>query len=163
MKLQNVYHMGIPVDNLDRAKKFYTEVLGMEYLNRVGGNPNNPDALPIRGVAQKLDRLRCGNDDVVLFERPSPINRNALEEDGIFHQAFDMAWEDYDDALKTAKELGKFHRSVERDSGNTIYMFDSEEIISNFTFLGPAAGARGKQLNQLFNWEGRPAGRPYTR
>jgi catechol-2,3-dioxygenase len=29
MKLQKVYHMGIPVDNLDRAKDFYTQVLGM--------------------------------------------------------------------------------------------------------------------------------------
>jgi catechol 2,3-dioxygenase-like lactoylglutathione lyase family enzyme len=43
MKLQKVYHMGIPVDNLERAKEFYTNVLGMEYLGRVGGNPNNPD------------------------------------------------------------------------------------------------------------------------
>jgi catechol 2,3-dioxygenase-like lactoylglutathione lyase family enzyme len=103
MKLQKVYHMGIPVDNLDRAKDFYTKVLGMEYLGRVGGNPNNPDSFPIHGVAQKLDRFRCGSDDVVLFERPKPIQRDALDEDGIFHQAFDMAWEDYDDALKTAK------------------------------------------------------------
>ena len=126
MKLQKVYHMGIPVDNLDRAKDFYTKILGMEYLGRVGGNPNNPDSFPIHGVAQKLDRFKCGNDDVVLFERPKPIERDALDEDGIFHQAFDMAWEDYDDALKTAKALGRFHRSVERDSGNTIYMFDSE-------------------------------------
>jgi catechol 2,3-dioxygenase-like lactoylglutathione lyase family enzyme len=126
VKLQKIYHMGIPVDNLDRAKDFYTQVLGMEYLGRVGGNPNNPDSYPIHGVAQKLDRFRCGNDDVVLFERPKPIERDALDEDGIFHQAFDMAWEDYDDALKAAKNLGKFHRSVERDSGNTIYMFDSE-------------------------------------
>lgn len=46
MKLQGVYHVGIPVDNLDRAKEFYTKILGMEYLDRVGGNPNNPDALP---------------------------------------------------------------------------------------------------------------------
>ena len=31
MKLKKVYHMGIPVDDLDRAKAFYTEVLGLEY------------------------------------------------------------------------------------------------------------------------------------
>jgi len=47
MKLQKVYHMGIPVDDLDRARDFYTKVLGMVYLDRVGGNPDNPDALPI--------------------------------------------------------------------------------------------------------------------
>jgi catechol 2,3-dioxygenase-like lactoylglutathione lyase family enzyme len=79
MKLQKVYHMGIPVDNLDRAKEFYTNVLGMEYLGRVGGNPNNPDSFPVHGVAQKLDRFRCGNDDVVLFERPRAIARDATK------------------------------------------------------------------------------------
>ena len=126
MKLRKVYHMGIPVDNLDRAKDFYTKVLGMEYLGRAGGNPNNPDSFQVHGVAQKLDRFRCGDDDVVLFERPRLIHHDALDQNRITHQAFDMNWEDYDDALKTAKELGKYHRSVERDSGHTIYMFDSE-------------------------------------
>ena len=126
MKLQKVYHMGIVVDNLNRARDFYANVLGMEYLGRVGGNPNNPDALPVHGVVQKLDRFRCGNDDIVLFERPKAIGRDALDQDGIAHQAFDMAWEDYDEAFKTTNDLGKYHRSVERDSGKTIYMFDSE-------------------------------------
>ena len=101
MKLRKIYHMGIPVDDLDRARDFYTKVLGMEYLGRVGGNPNNPDALMIHGKVQQLDRLRCGTDDVVLFERPRAIGRDALDQDGIAHQAFDMNWQDYDDALKT--------------------------------------------------------------
>ena len=119
----------------------------MEYLGRVGGNPNNPDSFPIHGVAQKLDRFKCGNDDVVLFERPKPIERDALDEDGIFHQAFDMAWEDYDDALKTAKELGRFHRSVERDSGNTIYMFDSEGNYLELHFPRPG-GRRARNPSE---------------
>ena len=126
MKVKSLYHVGIPVDNLDRAQKFYTEVLGMQFMDRVGGNPNNPDALEIHGKVQRLDRLRCGNDDVVLFERPRPIRRDALDQDGIAHQAFDMDWNDYDEALKKAKELGTFHRIVERSSGKTIYMFDTE-------------------------------------
>ena len=29
-KLKGVHHLGLPVNNLDRAKKFYTEVLGFE-------------------------------------------------------------------------------------------------------------------------------------
>ena len=34
-------------------------------------NPNNPDSFPIHGVAQKLDRFRCGSDDVwCCSERP---------------------------------------------------------------------------------------------
>jgi catechol 2,3-dioxygenase-like lactoylglutathione lyase family enzyme len=126
MKVTKLYHVGIPVDDIDRAQEFYTKVLGMEFMGRVGGNPKNPDALEIHGKYQRLDRLRCGNDDVVLFERPKPIERDALDQDGIAHQAFDMNWDDYEDALKEIKQLGKFHRIVERSSGKTIYLFDSE-------------------------------------
>jgi Lactoylglutathione lyase and related lyases len=146
MKLQKVYHMGIPVDNLDRAKDFYTRFSVWNISAASVAIRTIPDSFPIHGVAQKLDRFRCGNDDVVLFERPKPIERDALDEDGIFHQAFDMAWEDYDDALKTAKELGRFHRSVERDSGNTIYMFDSEGNYLELHFPRPG-GRRQRQAN----------------
>ena len=37
MKVEKVYHRGIPVDNLDRAKEFYTNILGMDDLGRPGG------------------------------------------------------------------------------------------------------------------------------
>jgi hypothetical protein len=86
--------------------------------------------------------LRCGKDDIVLFERPRALGRDALDQDGIAHQAFDMNWEDYDDALKQAKELGKYHRKVERSSGRTIYMFDSEGNYLELHF--PAPGERRK-------------------
>ena len=115
MRLKDLYHVGIPVDDIDRAQEFYTQVLGMQFLDRVGG-----------GAGPRLDRLRYGGSDVVLFERPKPIQKNALEQDGIAHQAFDMLWEDYDDALKEVKETGRFHRCVERASGKTIYLFDPE-------------------------------------
>jgi catechol 2,3-dioxygenase-like lactoylglutathione lyase family enzyme len=126
MKLKNVYHMGIPVDDIDRAQEFYTKVLGMQFLGRTGGNLNNPDAVVIHGRVARLSRLRCGKDDVVLFERPRPLQKDHLDQDGIAHQAFEMDIKDYEDALKTAKDAGKFHRIVERESGKTIYMFDSE-------------------------------------
>ncbi len=115
MKLKDLYHVGIPVNDIDRAREFYTKVLGMQFLDRVGGT---------RGP--RLDRLRCGSSDVVLFERPKPIHKDALDQDGIAHQAFDMDWEDYDEALKEVKETGRFHRCVERNSGKTIYLFDPE-------------------------------------
>lgn len=82
MKLQKVYHMGIPVDDLNRARGFYANVLGMEYLGRVVGNPNNPDSLPVHRVVQKLDPFRYGNDDVV-FERPKVINRDVLDQEAL--------------------------------------------------------------------------------
>lgn len=126
MKLKRVYHMGIPVNDIDRAQEFYTKVLGMKFLSRVGGDDRPRRTSGTHGTGGRLDRLRCGDDDVVLFERPRPIQRDVIGEDGIAHQAFEMDWKDYDDALKTVKELGKFERIVERESGKTIYLFDSE-------------------------------------
>jgi len=126
MKLKKVYHMGIPVNDIDRAREFYTKVLGMQFLQRVGGNPGSPDALEIHGMVPRLDSLQCGQDQIVLFERPRPIQRDVIDEDGILHQAFDMDLKDYGDALKTIKDLGRFHRTVERRTGKTIYFFDTE-------------------------------------
>ena len=137
MKVTGLYHVGIPVDDIDRARDFYTNVLGMQFLDRVGGDPNNPDALEIHGKVQRLDRLRCGDSDVVLFERPRQLKRDALDEDGIAHQAFDMDMRDYEEALKKAKALGKFHRIVERKSGKTIYMFDTEGNYLELHFPAP--------------------------
>lgn len=138
MQLKKVYHMGIPVDDIDRAREFYTNVLGMEFMGRVGGGGGGTRKSPeIHGKVARLDRLRCGADDVVLFERPRPLHRDAIDEDGIAHQAFEMDWNDYDDALKTAKAVEKFHRTVERESGNTIYMFDSEGNYLELHFSRP--------------------------
>jgi catechol 2,3-dioxygenase-like lactoylglutathione lyase family enzyme len=151
MKVQKVYHMGIAVDDLDRARDFYTRVLGMEYLGRVGGNPDNPDALPIHGVVQKLDRFRCGGDDVVLFQRPRPLARDALGQDGIAHHAFEIPWEEHEDSLKTVQQLGRYHRSVERDSGKTIYMFDSEGNYLELHFARPGGRRHRPQEEQEGN------------
>jgi catechol 2,3-dioxygenase-like lactoylglutathione lyase family enzyme len=30
IKIKKLYHLGLPVNNLDRATKFYSEVLGMK-------------------------------------------------------------------------------------------------------------------------------------
>ena len=79
-----------------------------------------------------------------------------------------MAWEDYDDAMKTAKELGRFHRSVERDSGNTIYMFDSEGNYLELHFPRPG-GRRARQAEiddrsrNLLHHEGHEEHEVYTR
>ena len=89
----------------------------------------------------------AASDDVVLFARPRPLQRDAVDQDGITHQAFSLAWEDYDAAMKQAKELGKFHRSVERDSGNTIYMFDSEGNYLELHFARP--GGRRAAAGEL--------------
>jgi len=110
-----IYHIGIPVDDLNRAEGFYSKVLGMKVEARLG-----------EGGA-RLSRLKCGDQDVVLFQRPRPLNRNTLKEDGIAHQAFEVATEAFDEALEFLKKEGYYHEGpVVRPSGRAVYFFDSE-------------------------------------
>jgi catechol-2,3-dioxygenase len=110
-----VYHMGIPADDLDRAERFYTQILGMRVEARAGDS------------GARLVRLKCGEADVVLFQRPRALKRNSLEEDGIAHQAFEVAPEAFDKAVEFLKSRGCFHEGpVVRSSGHAVYFFDSE-------------------------------------
>jgi catechol 2,3-dioxygenase-like lactoylglutathione lyase family enzyme len=144
MKLQKVYHMGIPVDNLDRAKTFYTSVLGMDYSGALAAIRTIPIHFPCAAWRKNSIAIAVATTMSCFSNVRAQSIARALDQDGIFHQAFDMAWEDYDDALKQAKALGKFHRSVERDSGNTIYLFDTKAIILELHFPRPG-GRRVRQ------------------
>lgn len=117
---KGLYHIGIAVNDVERAVKFYTEVLGMKIakLNRddMGDHLNRAD-------------LRSGDDMVVLFQRPKPIEKDAVAEDGATHHAFVVDREDFDAAIKKMKELGvKTHttQTVDRPSGSGFYFFDPD-------------------------------------
>jgi catechol 2,3-dioxygenase-like lactoylglutathione lyase family enzyme len=63
IKATGIYHMGIPCNDVGRAVKFYTEILGITVakLNRddMGKGLNRAD-------------LRCGTGMVVLFSGRNP-------------------------------------------------------------------------------------------
>ena len=110
-----IYHIGIPVDDINRAEGFYTRVLGMKVAARIGE------------AGARLVRLKCGDVDVVLFQRPRQLNRNTLKEDGISHQAFEVAPEAFDEAIEFLKKEGCYHEGpVLRPSGRGVYFFDTE-------------------------------------
>jgi catechol 2,3-dioxygenase-like lactoylglutathione lyase family enzyme len=115
-----IYHIGIPVNDVERAVKFYTEVLGMKVakLNRddMGDHLNRAD-------------LRSGDGMVVLFQRPMPIEKDALKEDGATHHAFTVSPEDFELAAQKMKDWGvKVHSipTVNRQSGRGFYFFDPD-------------------------------------
>jgi glyoxylase I family protein len=115
-----VYHIGIPVNDVERAVKFYTEVLGMKIakLNRddMGDHLNRAD-------------LRSGDSMVVLFQRPMPVEKDALREDGASHHAFVVSSEDFELAARKMADLGvKIHTvpTVDRPSGRGFYFFDPD-------------------------------------
>ncbi len=110
-----IYHIGIPVDDLDRAERFYAQILGMKVDAR------------LKEEGAQLSRLKCGKADVVLFQRPRPLERNTLKEDGISHQAFEVPPESFDKAVAFLKSQGLYHSGpVVRPSGRAVYFFDSE-------------------------------------
>ena len=110
-----IYHIGIPADDLDRAERFYTQVLGMKFDSRTEED------------GARLVRLKCGKAVVVLFQRPRPLKRNSLKEDGIAHQAFEVPAVTFDAAIELLKKEGYYHEGpVVRPGGRGVYFFDSE-------------------------------------
>jgi len=120
IQTKGIYHVGIPVNDVERAIKFYTEVLGMTVakLNRddMGDHLSRAD-------------LRSGDSMVVLFQRPKPIEKDALNQDGATHHAFIVDTDDFELAVKKMKDWGvKIHNvaTVERASGRGFYFFDPD-------------------------------------
>lgn len=120
IETKGIYHIGIPVNELERAVKFYTEILGMKVakLNRddMGDGLSRAD-------------LRTGDSMVVLFQRPKPIEKDALAEDGATHHAFTVDQEDFELATRKMKDWGvKVYKipTVERASGRGFYFFDPD-------------------------------------
>ncbi len=119
IKTEGLYHIGIPVNDLDRAMKFYREVLGMEVANVARDD--------LKGLGRA--DMRSGSSIVVLFERPKSIERDTLSEDGVTHQAFYVDSDDFDTAEERMRAAGvRIHEVpvVERRSGRGFYFFDPD-------------------------------------
>ena len=119
IKTKGMYHSGIPVNDIDRAVAFYRDVLGMEVANLARDD--------LRGLGRA--DMRSGKSIVVLFQRPKPIERDALAEDGVTHQAFYVDSDDFDTAEERMREAGvRIHEVpvVERRSGRGFYFFDPD-------------------------------------
>ena len=120
IQTKGIYHPGIPVNDVERAVKFYTEILGMKIakLNRddMGDGLNRAD-------------LRSEDSMVVLFQRPKPMDKDALAEDGATHHAFLVDDADFELAVEKMKDWGvKVYKTptVDRPTGRGFYFFDPD-------------------------------------
>ena len=89
MRLLELAHFGLDVADLDRAERFYTEVLGLAVAQRFGHH-------------QVL--LRCGRQMLALFERtdlPPRVTDSIENPLGKGHHAFKISPAD----LRTAQEV----------------------------------------------------------
>jgi catechol 2,3-dioxygenase-like lactoylglutathione lyase family enzyme len=89
LKVEGVLHFTIPVKDLDRSEKFYTDILGFE---KIGRN-------------DRIVFLRAGGDYFNLTYSENPITTNVGNRHEI-HSAFRMTPRAYDDALKILPEKG---------------------------------------------------------
>ena len=129
IKVKKLYHLGLPVNDLDRATKFYTEVLGMK-CTKVGFDVDSGGPYKeVYGMYPSIARLFFEDGMcLVLFQRPKTIERGDFD-DGTAHIALQTGKDDFDKAVGELKKAGVkvlIDKPVKRPSGRGLYFFDTE-------------------------------------
>jgi catechol 2,3-dioxygenase-like lactoylglutathione lyase family enzyme len=129
LKTHGVVHFTIPVKDLDRSERFYTEIMGMERLRR-----NN-----------HMVFMRAGADCFVLTHSEKPIDPNAGDAHDI-HHAFRVTAQDYEAAKAFLAEKGiRIFKEEDRRSGTfqgrSAYFHDPDRNVLEIIDLvrGPVA------------------------
>lgn len=131
ISVTRVYHIGLPVNDLKRAEKFYVDVLGMTVRGRGSGvRENNRPFYEMWGYWPEVLRLACTKDakvEVVLFERGKPVERDRSE-NGFCHTGLSASREDFDHALGQLQEWGVDFQigPIVRKDERTLYFYDTE-------------------------------------
>jgi catechol 2,3-dioxygenase-like lactoylglutathione lyase family enzyme len=129
LKTEGVLHFTIAVKDLDRAEKFYTEVMGMQRLRR----------------NRHMIFMRAGADCFVLTYSEKPIDPNAGDAHDI-HHAFRMSAAEYDRAKTFLAARGiRIFKEEDRRSGTfqgrSAYFHDPDRNVLEIIDLvrGPVA------------------------
>ena len=98
-KVLKVDHIGIAVKNLEEAKKFYVEKLGMTHL---------PDDEVVEQQKVRVSFFPCGDSEIELLESTSPDGPIAkfIEQKGEGIQHIALRVDDIEAALADLKEQG---------------------------------------------------------
>ena len=107
LRAESINHASVPVNDLERARDFYVEMLGMRELPTEGRGTGPPDpTAELLGVQRPgLCRLACGEVEVTLFQRPTPVDPARWRENGFFHYSYRMEWDDLSRLARTADAL----------------------------------------------------------
>jgi catechol 2,3-dioxygenase-like lactoylglutathione lyase family enzyme len=89
LKVDNVVHWSIPVNDLEESEKFYGDVLGLTYKGRLGNSC--------------MSCFTVGAHSILLCERKDRIVRTP-EQDNRLHHSFEVSPEVFDKACKLFHE-----------------------------------------------------------
>jgi len=134
IRTEGVLHFTIPVKDLDRSEKFYTEVLGMEKIRRTG---------------HMVFLRAAGQDNFVLTFSEKPIDPNPIGKHEI-HSAFRLTADEYDRAKAFLKSQGiaifkEEDRRKGTFQGRSAYFLDPDKNVIEIMHLvrGPVGETEG--------------------
>jgi catechol 2,3-dioxygenase-like lactoylglutathione lyase family enzyme len=90
--IRGVAHFAIPVSDVDRSTKFYTETVGLRFLSQTKD--------------QGITFLDAGGVCVLLIKRPAPIVKGPLEMSNGVHHAFMIDAAEYQNAVDGLRANG---------------------------------------------------------
>jgi catechol 2,3-dioxygenase-like lactoylglutathione lyase family enzyme len=130
--IKSVMHFSIPVSDIERSTRFYTEIVGCQHLATVA-----------RGTMAFLD---AAGTCLILVKRDPPINPVAENHGGV-HHAFAVAHQDYPAALDHLRTHGVDITFEEDRQGGVIngpraYFHDPDGTVLEFIDLTSYAGAK---------------------
>ena len=117
IKISGLDHVALSVENLERSKKFYTEVLGFKVSPRENQKP---------GVEYFLD---CGPSLVGLIQGDSKGDKHELQDGGLGgnHFSFRVHTRDFDSAVETLKSLNvTITFEKKREKSWSVYFLDPD-------------------------------------
>jgi glyoxylase I family protein len=105
MRINKVHHIAVLASDYERSKRFYTEVVGLEFLSEVYRAERD----------SWMGKLALNGEYIVeLFSFPSPPPRhNSPEATGLRHLAFEVP--DVPAALRELDSLGVEHEGLRVD------------------------------------------------
>ncbi len=114
LKVEGVTHWSIPVNDLAEAEEFYGELLGLAPVGRLGNNA--------------MSCFNVGDHNILLCERQSPVDGQAVENGGA-HHSFTVSPETFDFACKVFRERNiriehLTYRARGVFCGRELYFFD---------------------------------------
>ena len=118
MQLKGIHHIALNVKDLDRAERFYTDVLGFQVTHRFS-----------KGLRHLM--LETGNATIALFETPNlkvEEAMNLLSEDGYLHLALEADPADFKAIIKElqTKKIQIDNGPVKRGNGESVYFNDPD-------------------------------------